>query len=277
MRIANPMRFGLGALMLGLGLTAAAAALAEEAKGDGEGGFNGYLSLGGAVVPDYQGSEDYTPAPFWAGKLGYDEYYVELRGAKLRANVMPAVLPFGFEFGPALAYRFGRDDVANDRVDDLRDVDSTLAVGAFAKLYTGDLFQPGDELAFGVESLTGVGKDRDGTTIEFGPSYGFSPWERVRLGFKLSATYASDRYNETYFGIDADNARRSGFSTYDAEGGIKDIGFSVNANYQWTEHWGITGMIGVTRLVGDAADSPIVDDAGSATQGMAALGISYRF
>jgi outer membrane protein len=99
----------------------------------------------------------------------------------------------------------------------------------------------------------------------------------VRLGFNLSATYASGRYNATYFGIDANNAARSGFSTYDADGGIKDIGFSVNAAYQWDEHWGITGMIGVTQLVGDAADSPIVDDAGSATQGFAALGISYRF
>jgi outer membrane protein len=275
MRIGNPMRLGLGVLMLGFGLTGAAAALAEEAQA--EGGFNGYLGLGGAVVPDYQGSKDYTPAPFWAGKLGYDEYYVELRGAQLRANVMPAVLPFGFEFGPALAYRFGRDDVDDHRVDDLRDVDGSFAIGAFAKLFTGDLLQQGDELAFGVESLTGVGKDRDGTTIEFGPSYSFSPWERVRLGFNLSATYASDRYNETYFGIDADNARRSGFSTYQADAGLKDVGFSVNANYQWTEHWGVTGMIGVAQLVGDAADSPIVDDAGSATQGVAALGLSYRF
>jgi outer membrane protein len=275
MRIGNPMRFGLGVLMLGFGLTGATAASAEEAEA--ESGFNGYLGLGGAVVPDYQGSKDYMPAPFWAGKLGYNEYYVELRGAQLRANVMPAVLPFGFEFGPALAYRFGRDDVDDHRVDDLRDVDGSFAIGAFAKLFTGDLLQQGDELAFGVESLTGVGKDRDGTTIEFGPSYSFSPWERVRLGFNLSATYASDRYNETYFGIDADNARRSGFSTYEADGGLKDIGFSVNANYQWTEHWGVTGMIGVTQLVGDAADSPIVDDAGSAIQGVAALGLSYRF
>jgi outer membrane scaffolding protein for murein synthesis (MipA/OmpV family) len=33
----------------------------------------------------------------------------------------------------------------------------------------------------------------------------------------------------------------------------------------------------VTQLVGDAADSPIVDDAGSATQGIALLGLGYRF
>jgi outer membrane protein len=266
------MRLCFGALTVCVGVIGAASAVAEEAKG-----LHGHLSLGGAVVPDYEGSKDYMPAPVWAGKLGYDDYYVEVQGPKLRANVMPAVLPFGFEFGPALAYRFGRDDVEDGRVDDLRDVDGTIALGAFAKIYTSSLLQPGDELAFGIESLTGIGDDRDGTTIEFGPSYGFSPWERVRLGFKLSATYADDRYTETYFGIDADNARRSGFRAYDADGGIKDIGFSVNASYQWTEHWGVTGMVGVTRLVGDAADSPIVDDAGSATQGVAALGLSYRF
>jgi outer membrane protein len=265
-------RLCFGALTLCVGVIGAASALAEEAKG-----LHGYLNLGAAVVPDYEGSKDYMPAPVWAGQLGYDEYYVELQGPKLRANVMPAVLPFGFEFGPVLAYRFGRDDVEDHRVDDLRDIDGTFALGAFAKISTNNLFQDGDELGFGIESLTGVGKDRDGTTIEFGPSYSFSPWERVRLGFNLSATYASDRYTETYFGIDSDNARRSGFSTYQADGGIKDIGFSVNATYLWTEHWSVTGMAGVTQLVGDAADSPIVDDAGSATQGLAVLGLSYRF
>jgi outer membrane protein len=265
-------RLNLGALAVCVGVIAAASAAAEEAKG-----LNGHLNLGGAVVPDYEGSKDYMPAPVWAGKLGYDEYYVELQGPKLRANVMPAVLPFGFEFGPALAYRFGRDDVEDDRVDDLRDIDGSFALGAFAKISTGNLFRQGDELAFGVESLSGVGKDRDGTTIEFGPSYGFSPWKKLRLGFNLTATWADHRYAETYFGIDADNARRSGFSTYDADGGIKDIGFSVNATYLWTEHWSVTGMVGVTQLVGDAADSPIVDDAGSATQGIALLGLGYRF
>ena len=276
MRIGKLARLGR-ALPAGLCLMGAASAMADEPKPDQSKGFNGYVNLGAAVVPDYEGSSDYMPAPAFAGKLGYDEYYVELRGPKLRANVMPQVLPFGLDFGPSLAYRFGRDDVENDRVDRLRDVDGTLAAGAFVKLYTGSLLQERDELAFEVESLTGVGDHRDGTTIKFGPSYSFSPWERVRLGVKASATWADDRYSATYFGIDADNAARSGFSRYDAQGGIKDIGLSINATYMWTENWGVTGMIGVTQLVGDAANSPIVDDAGSATQGMASLGVVYNF
>jgi outer membrane scaffolding protein for murein synthesis (MipA/OmpV family) len=99
----------------------------------------------------------------------------------------------------------------------------------------------------------------------------------VRIGFNASATWADSRYNETYFGIDANNAIRSGFDTYDAKGGIKDVGVSVNVTYMWTENWGVTGVLGVTQLVGDAADSPIVEDAGSATQGLAVLGVTYSF
>jgi outer membrane protein len=256
-----------------------AAALADDAK-DPAKGFYGYVNLGAAVVPDYEGSADYMPAPVIAGKLGYDEFYVEAQGPKLRANVMPKLLPFGFDFGPSLAYRFGRgdlQDVQNDRVDALRKIDSSIAAGAFAKVYSNGLLLDGDELAFEVEGLTGVGKDRDGSTIDFSPSYSFSPWERVRLGVSATVTWADARYTRTYFGVDAENALRSGFSTYDAGAGVKDVGLAVHASYMWTENWGVTGMVGVTRLVGDAADSPIVDDAGSATQGVAALGVVYSF
>jgi outer membrane protein len=256
-----------------MGSFALSPAVAEDATG-----FGGHLTLGGAIVPDYEGSDDYQPVPFAAGKLAYDEYYIEARGPELRANIMPAdVLPFGFELGPSLAYHFGRDDVKNDRVDDLRDIDGTVAIGGFARIYTDAVLRADDELGFEVEFESGVGSDRDGTTITFGPSYSFSPWDSVRLGFNASATYASDRYNETYFGIDSDNARRSGFPTYDAEGGIKDIGVSVNATYLLTEQWAITGIVGVTQLVGDAADSPIIDDAGSATQGILAAGLVFSF
>lgn len=256
----------------------AASALADDAKPQAaQQGLNGYVNLGAAVVPDYEGSQDYMPAPVLAGKLGYNEFYVEARGPELRANVMPKVLPFGFDFGPALAYRFGRGDVENNRVDRMRDIDGSVALGAFAKVYTNGLLQESDELGFEVEGLTGVGDDRSGTTVAFGPSYSFSPFERWRFGFKASATWADSRYTDTYFGVDAGDALRSGFSTYDAKGGIKDIGLSMNVTYMWTESWGITGMLGVTQLVGDAADSPIVKDAGSATQGVGTLGVVYRF
>ena len=251
----------------------AASAEADDAKD-----LHGYLSLGAAAVPDYAGSNDYMPAPMFAGRLSYDEYYVDLRGPELRANVMPAhLLPFGLDLGPAAAYRFGRGDVKDNRIDRMRDIDGAVALGGFAKAYTNSLLTEGDELAFEVESLSGIGSDGQGTTVKFGPSYSFSPMERLRLSVATTATYASDRYSETYFGVNAANALRSGLDPYRAQGGMQDIGLTLNATYQWTEHWGITGTVGVTQLLGDAADSPIVKDAGNATQGLVTAGVLYRF
>lgn len=263
------------ALALALGFAGISPALGQEEKPQG---WGGHLILGGLAVPDYEGSEDYQFAPLAAGKLSYDDYYVEARGPGLRANVLPGdLLPFGLEFGPAISYRGGRGDVDNDRIDDLKNIDGTIEIGAFAKIFTDAGLLPGDEVAFEIEWLSDVGGEHDGTTISFGPSYSFQPWEKVHLGISASATYASGNYNDTYFGIDADNARRSGLSQYDADGGIKDVGLMVNAIYQWNEHWGITGMAGITQLVGDAADSPIVDDEGSATQGIVGAGLLFRF
>jgi outer membrane scaffolding protein for murein synthesis (MipA/OmpV family) len=260
-------------LLLVVGLACLAPVLADEKKG-----FNGYLNLGGVMVPDYEGSSDYRPAPLAVGKLGYDEFYLELRGPELRANIMPAgLLPLGLELGPSLAYRFGRSDVENDRVDAMHDIDGTVAAGGFVKLYADTVLQARDQIGVEIEALSGVGSNGDGTTVSFGPFYSFWPWDQLRLGIRISATYASGKYNETHFGIDAADAARSGFTTYDADGGMKDVGLSINATYRLTEHWGIAALAGITRLVGDAADSPIVEDAGDATQGFVGAGLVYNF
>jgi outer membrane scaffolding protein for murein synthesis (MipA/OmpV family) len=240
--------------------------------------LHGYLSLGGAVAPDYEGSNDYSPVPFAAGRLGYDGFYIEAHGPGVRANVLPTgLLPFGLEAGPSFAYRFGRSDVHDDRVDAMRNIDGSFAAGGFVRASVGNLLLDGDEVGFDVETLTGLGSEGTGTTIAFGPSYGFSPLEDVRLGIRATATWASDDYAGTYYRVSSADALRSGFDTYSAKGGMKDVGLSVDASYQFIPGWSLTGSVGITRLLGDAADSPIVKDAGSATQGMATLGVTYGF
>jgi outer membrane scaffolding protein for murein synthesis (MipA/OmpV family) len=246
-----------------------------EAPAMAEGrGWNGYLAAGAIGVPDYEGSKDYQAAPLIGARLGYDTYYLEIQGLGLRANLSPFSR---WEFGPSVGLRSGRDDVENDRVDALRDIDDTVEVGAFITVSVYELVHPSDELAFGVDVKTGLSDDGKGTTVSLGPTYSFSPLERLRLGLGISATFADGDYVDTYFGIDGGDALRSGLSPYDADGGLKDIGISLNASYQLSEHWGVMGFAGYTQLVGDAADSPIVDDEGSAGQGMIGVGIAYRF
>lgn len=252
----------------------AAQGLATTAQAK-DGAVSGHVMFGAAFVPDYEGSQDYTAAPVAAAKVEYEGYYVETRGLGLRANLSPNR---AFEIGPAISFNGGRDDdVDNARVARMREIDSTVEAGMFLKIPFGGLLSETDQLAFNFDFLADTGDSHEGYTIGFGPSYGFAVSERLRLGANLSATYASDDYTQTFFGVDADNASRSGLARYDAEGGIKDVGIGVNAMYSLTRSWGITGMARYTQLIGDAADSPLVDQEGSAGQAMVSLGVLYRF
>ena len=83
----------------------------------------------------------------------------------------------------------------------------------------------------------------------------------------------SDDYMESFFGIDEKQSINSGYKKYNAESGIKDVNITVSAGYKITSRWRIGATVGYKRLVGDAADSPIVDDK---NQMFAGFGLSYH-
>ncbi len=90
----------------------------------------------------------------------------------------------------------------------------------------------------------------------------------------LGATWASDDYMESFFGIDAKQSVDSGHKKYKAEAGIKDVNVSLTAGYPMTNRWRLGGKIEYKRLLGDEADSPIIDDK---NQFLVGFGISYHF
>ena len=79
------------------------------------------------------------------------------------------------------------------------------------------------------------------------------------------------------FGISDLQAARSGRQPYRAKSGLRDAGLTALGAYKLTENWMITGMVRYHRLLGDAADSPLVANDGSADQLMGGLGLAYEF
>lgn len=262
-------------LVLPLVLLSMAGAVPASYANEANTGVHGHIMLGGGMAPEYEGSEDYQAIPFGAAKVEYEGYYVETRGLGLRANVSPTSR---VEFGPTVNYRGGRDDdVENDAVADMREIDGAVEFGAFVKIPFNQVLHKTDEFSLNAEFLADVSGEHEGYLFEFGPSYSYSPMDKLRLGASLSTTYASEDYNQTYFGIDADNALRSGLAQYDADGGFKDVSIGITAMYQLNDQWGVMGIARYTQLIGDAADSPIVDDEGSRGQMLVGGGVSYRF
>lgn len=248
--------------MLPLGQTVAAQSL------------KGFLGVGVATIPDFEGSSDYSVIPLLVGRLQWDAYYIELLGIGLRANLVRHDF---WRAGPVLRYRPSRDDVDNAVVDRLRRVDTAFEIGGFVGIEKRNVFRPRDRLSARLELHQDIAGAHDGLLIGLSGSYAFRPSRRWRLVFGSSATIASDSYMDTYFSVDADNAARSGLARFDANGGLKDVGVSTVIGVGLSRRWALLARVGYKRLLDDAANSPIVEDEGSANQFLGGIGVSYRF
>jgi outer membrane scaffolding protein for murein synthesis (MipA/OmpV family) len=82
----------------------------------------------------------------------------------------------------------------------------------------------------------------------------------------LSATWASEDYLDNRFGIGSQDAQRSGLGRYDADAGFKNATLTGSLSYQLNPAWSVTGLAAFTRMLGDAEDSPVVDDRGEPNQ-----------
>ena len=104
-------------------------------------------------------------------------------------------------------------------------------------------------------------RDRDTYVLSIGPR----------------ARWSDDRYQRAYFGVTPAVAAATGLPAYDPGGGFHAIGAVAGLTYQFDRNWGLYGYAGYDRLIGDAADSPIVRAFGSRDQFSAGIGLSYSF
>ncbi len=241
----------------------------SEAEQKAEKGRRVTLGVGVLAVPDYEGSEDLEGVLFPLLRIHWESgRYFELIGTRFRLNLLG-----GFEkwrAGPMLSYNPGRDDVDNDRVDALRDIDDTIEAGGFV------IFDAGTWETY-LEFLTDIDDEHDGSLVTFRQSYKRPLENRRLLRLNFSLTYADDDYMESFFGIDANNATRSGLKTFEADADFKDIGVSAIFLQNVSKHWNMAYTLGYKRLLGDAEDSPIVDDEGSANQFFGGIIGAYTF
>ena len=92
----------------------------------------------------------------------------------------------------------------------------------------------------------------------------------------MPATPSSDCM-KTFYGIDAAQSAQSGLAQYEAGSGFKHVGASLMADYSINRERAGFASLRYKRLVGDAADSPIVANFGDRDQVSAGIGIKYRF
>ena len=219
----------------------------------------------GGYSPEYDGSDEYGYFVKPKGSIAWRDRII-LTESSLRAQFREGP----FRFGPIVKYEQGRSDEDDKDIKGVGSVPAGFGVGLYIK-YKEDGFALSAETR--KELAGGHGGILTELKAELELPTGGSPWGK--LGTEL--TIADSAYMEEFFGIDANQSARSGLPTFDADGGLRSISVFWASKIDLTPHWALGGQVTYLRMLGDAADSPIVEDAGSPNNVILALALVYRF
>jgi outer membrane protein len=242
------------------------------------------LAVGGAWIPDYDGSDDYslTPAAAIRGKVAGHSF--STKGTYLYVDAIPhrGSNRLEFNLGAIAGARFDRSRHIQDSVVKLLSRRNTaIEVGGFAGVSFHGLVDPYDTLALRFDVLHDIGNAHKSTV--FSPNLEFStPLSRTTYAsVNAGAEFVSNRFADYYFSISPADSLRSGLPVFNAGGGMKDWKAQLLLNQSITGDLlgglSIFGTGEYSRLVGDFRRSPIVSERGSPNQWLAAAGLAYTW
>ena len=221
------------------------------------------LGLGVSAGPRYDGSDDYLAQP--VPIIGFSR--ITLPGVGQFGGTSPRRGVFIF---PTFDYIGSRDEGDSGELRGTDDIDWALALGLGGG-YRYDWWRVFAQVDYGFNGYSGF-------RGQFGVDAVVEPVDRWTFSVGPRLSWAGGDYMQTYFGVSGSEARASGgrLDQYSAGSGLRAFGVSSLASYAVSDKVFLTLNARYDRLVGDAADSPIVK-AGSENQFTFGAGLSYRF
>lgn len=213
------------------------------------------LGLGAAYMPRYAGSDEYKAAALpvisvvtpWGGFIDAGE------GIGYRHS-------FGDKFiaSAALGYDAGRKDSnqslkpGSDKLKGMGEVKGA----ALLNLSLGYRLTQNLTLSAGAsQPLSNRDRGRnyyakvDATVMTM---------PRDKLAVAGSALFGSDDYNQSYFGVTANQSATSGFKKYTPGSGLYAVKAAITWTHRFDDNWSLLAATEATRYMTKAGDSPIV-------------------
>jgi MipA family protein len=235
-----------------------------------------YAGVGLGFTPDYIGADEYFfgGLPLARYQFGDGFRYASLVGTYVDLNLVDHPI---IRFGPTGQLRLGRSHVDDDAVRRLPSISDTIEGGVFGGLEFVDPADPRKRVRLDLRIQHDLLDEHEGWVASSG-AQGWYPIEGLaEVGLALGTTYGSGNYMGTFFDVRAADSAESGLPAYDADAGFRDVRLTLGALVPVSEHWLLGVGVMFMRLVGDAADSPIVDDAGSPNQISGGAGVAYTW
>lgn len=244
-----------------------------------EGVSNFRLGLGPVVNTDYEGSDNYKVDPVPVVSLRYKNF-VEVDNNEIKLTALKRLLGAegnmgrgnSLRAGPLISINFGRGERDNPDLQGMGSVGTGFELGAFVAYYFND-----NRSRVRLRARQDVAGGHSGALISADFNQVFIRSAKYNLGGVAAVTWASGAYMRSYFGVNPTQAAASGYPVHRPGNGVKDVTFALNANYVLSERWSLVGNVSYKRLVGGAADSPIVRLVGSPNQMSYSTFIVYSF
>ncbi|HEX8513375.1 MAG TPA: MipA/OmpV family protein [Allosphingosinicella sp.] len=225
------------------------------------------VGVGAQLVPSYPGADDHSLSPLVDVSIarGSKPFDFEAPDESFGPSLISAG---GLEIGPALNFEGSR--TAKDVGADLDKVPFTFEAGAFVEYEFSSKFR------FRAEARKGLG-GHDGWTGQAGADFVARDGDEWLFSIGPRITVSDGRYHRAYFGVTAPESVRTGLAVYQPGGGIQAVGATAGFLTQLSERFGLYSYAKYDRLVGDAADSPVVRSFGSRNQLSGGLALTYTF
>ena len=242
------------------------------------------VGIGGAFVPDYEGSDDYRLIPAGAIRGKVSGYSFTTRGTYFYFDAIAhrGASSMDFNLGPIAGVRLNRKGHIEDNlVKLLPHRNMAIEVGGFAGVSFHGVTNPYDTVGLRLDVLHDVANAHKSTTVS--PNLEFStPLSRsTYASANVGAEFVSNKFADYYFSISPSESLQSGLPVFNADGGMKDWKAGLLLNQSITgdllHGFSIFGTGQYSRLVGDFRRSPIVSDRGSASQWLGAAGVAYTW
>jgi outer membrane scaffolding protein for murein synthesis (MipA/OmpV family) len=221
------------------------------------------------VGPSYPGADDFSV-------VGFPSLSFRRAGTPERFSAPDDGLSFSFleesavRVGVVGRYQGGRYLQDDRRLFGLDKIDWAVEPGVFVEYWPVEFLRARAELRRGFGGHEGFVADLGLDMVQRFGAFTFSVGPRVALG--------DSEFTRTYFGVTPFEAALNGQVTpYRPSGGFTSVGVTTAVSYVWSPQWSTTAFVSYKRLIGDAADSPIVKRFGDENQIGLGLTVSYSF
>lgn len=215
--------------------------------------FSADIGFGAQFGPEYPGSDDGKVSPWLIWRhAGF--------GTPSGEQAQ------GFAISPSFGSVGERDSDDHDDLAGLDDINRAYELGL--------------RISYGMGPITAYGSVRrgfdghEGLTGELGATYRTELSDRITLWSGAEIGYGNDKYNDTYFGVTDAESVTSGLNSYSTDSGINEAAITFEARYDVNDTTALLGEVRYGKLIGDAADSPVVQEE---YQPSLRLGVTRRF